>query len=186
MHTHKQDRSETSRRWRGLSRDEGGVTAVEFAILGVPFFAIVAAILQTSLVFLSGQILESAVSDASRAIRTGQAQKSSATINDFRADVCDRLFGLFSDCSKLYVNVIEVTNFQSATTSVPIDPDCTSDCTWTDNGTWKPGGGQSIVMVQVYYRYPVIVQLGPFGISNLADGSRLLGAFALFQNEPFT
>ena len=58
------------RRWRGFAHDESGVTAIEFGLLAVPFFSILGAILETSLVFLSGQVLESAVQDASRLIRT--------------------------------------------------------------------------------------------------------------------
>src|SRR5690606_2566182 len=65
-----------NRRRRALGRDERGVTAVEFGLLALPFFTIIAAILQTSLVFLADQVLESAVHDAARAIRTGQAQEA--------------------------------------------------------------------------------------------------------------
>ena len=44
----------------------------------------------------------------------------------------------------------------------------------------------SVVLVQVYYRYPIMVQLGPLGMSNMADGRRLIGSAAVFQNEPFS
>lgn len=49
------------RRPRGLARDERGATLVEFGLLAPFFFAIVGAIFETSVVFLSGQILDSAV-----------------------------------------------------------------------------------------------------------------------------
>ncbi|KKB08178.1 TadE/TadG family type IV pilus assembly protein [Devosia chinhatensis] len=173
-------------RRRALLRDESGATAIEFGLLSFPFFLIVAAILQTSVVFLATQVLESAVHDASRQIRTGQAQQSAATLSDFRQQVCDRLFGLFPNCTGLHLRVVEVTNFQSATVTVPVDPACAQNCLWTSPEIWTPGAGKSVILVQVYYRYPVLIQLGPLGMANLADGNRLLGTATVFQNEPFT
>ena len=169
-----------------LRRDESAVTAVEFSLLAFPFFLIIAGILQTSVIFLASQVLESAVHDASRQIRTGQTQQAGGTLETFRSQVCDRLFGLFPNCSGLHMRVIEVTNFQSAGVVVPLDPTCTSECEWTVPQLWVPGTGRSVVLVQVYYRYPVHLQFGPLGMANLADGNRLMGTAAVFQNEPFT
>ncbi|MBD8065713.1 pilus assembly protein [Devosia sp. PTR5] len=171
-----------------LLRNTRGVTAVEFGLLALPFFSIIGAILQTSLVFLSGQVLESAVNDAGRTIRTGQVQAAGVTIDAFRADVCSRLFGLFPDCSGLFIKVSEISNFQSATITVPIDEaTCeTSACDWSEAQSFSPGVGKSIVVVKVYYKYPVFLQIGPFGMANLPNGTRLLGAATVFQNEPFT
>lgn len=173
-------------RGRSLSRDERGVTAIEFALLAFPFFGIIGAILQTSLIFLASQVLESAVHDASRAIRTGQVQGASMTLDQFRTDVCGRLYGLFDDCAGLHIRVNTVTNFQSATVVPPVNSNCTAPCDWTQAQTWTPGGGNAVVLVQIYYRYPVLLQLGPLGMSNLGDGRRLLGSATVFQNEPFT
>lgn len=171
---------------RRFKRDDRGVTVVEFALLALPFFSVVGAILQTSLVFLASQVLESAVHDSSRTIRTGQAQGANMTIEGYRSAVCDQLFGLFPDCSGLHIRVNTVTNFQSATVAPPVPADCVAPCDWTENESWTPGVGKSVVLVQVYYRYPVVVQLGPFGMANMGDGRRLLGSATVFQNEPFS
>ena len=72
------------RRAQAFARDERGATAIEFALLALPFFTLIFAILETSIVFLAGQILDSAVQDASRKIRTGQAQKPATTSTSFR------------------------------------------------------------------------------------------------------
>jgi Flp pilus assembly protein TadG len=171
---------------RRLVRDERAVTAVEFGMLAFPFFAIIGAILQTSVVFLAAQVLESAVNDASRAIRTGQVQTNNVTLEQFRTDVCGRLFGLFPDCNGLHVRVNVVTNFQSASVEPPLATTCTAPCDWSETEGWTPGVGKSVVLVQVYYRYPVVVQLGPLGMSNMGDGRRLIGSATVFQNEPFS
>jgi Flp pilus assembly protein TadG len=178
--------------WRAFVRHEGGVTVIEFALLALPFFAIMAAILETSLIFMSGQILESAVQDASRMIRTGQAQQRGDTLASFRSNVCDRLYGLFSDCSGLHVQVSVVSNFQSATVEAPVDWNCKADnCGWTKDEDYRAGQGSNVVLVQVYFKFPVILNLnfltgGSLGMANLNDGRRLLGAVTVFRNEPFT
>ncbi len=174
------------RRATAFRRDDGAATAIEFGLLAIPFFVIVGAILQTSVVFLATQVLESAVHDATRQIRTGQAQQAGGALASFRTNICDRLYGLFPDCAGLHLRVVEVTNFQSATVTPPIDLTCIEDCDWVVPEAWAPGGGKSVVLVQVHYRYPIYLKIGPFGMSNLPDGNRLIGTATVFQNEPFS
>lgn len=170
---------------RRFVRDERGVTMIEFALLALPFFSIIGAILETSVVFLSGQILDSAVQDVSRLVRTGQAQGTITSTEDFKSRVCARLFGLFRDCDNLHVEVQTVTNFSAVTISPPVDWTCTSECGWTRSESYSPGQGSSIMLVQVYYKWPIILGLGNLSLSNLADSRRLLGAATVFRNEPF-
>lgn len=172
---------------RGFGRDERGVTAIEFGLLAVPFFAIIGAILETSLVFLSGQLLDSAVQDVSRLIRTGQARSTMFSADDFRKNVCERLFGLFGDCKGLYVEVRSVTNFADIDVKAPINPNCTLNCdAWAEPDAFTPGQGSSIMVVEAYYKWPIIINLGGLNLSNLPGGKRLMGAAAVFRNEPFT
>lgn len=98
---------------RRLARDEGGATAIEFALLAVPFFGLIAAILQTAMVFLAAQLLDTAVYDASRLIQTGQAQALSYTHTKFRDRICTGLYGIF-DCSQLK---LKVTTWPSTATA---------------------------------------------------------------------
>lgn len=176
---------------RSLARDEKGAVAIEFALLALPFFILIFAILETSIVFLAGQILDSAVQDASRQIRTGQAQGAEWDVDDFREEVCDGLYGMF-DCSadKLKVKVSVVSSFSNATLTPPIDPDCsvTSDedeCDWTIAQTFSGGLGSEVVLVQAYYKWPTIVNLPGFNLETQAGGTRLLSAVRVFVNEPF-
>lgn len=165
-------------------RDERGATLIEFGLLAPIFFAILAAILQTSMLFLSSQVLESAVHDSSRAIRTGQAQESGWSIANFRSEMCGRLYGLL-DCSGLHIEVSNLTDFQSANTEPPFDPECEEECGWTREEAWSPGVASSIVLVQVHYKYPLLVPVGRLSPNSLPDGRLLLGAAAVFRNEPF-
>lgn len=157
---------------------------VEFAILAPIFFGLITAILETSLQYFAAQVLESGVHDASRAIRVGQAKMENWNAEDYRENVCGRLFGLFGNCEDMHINVRQIDNFQSADYSVPLDMSCQKDCDWTEPEVWTPGVASSVMLVQVYYRYPSILQ-SPFGSNRLADGRRLLSAATVFRNEPF-
>lgn len=171
-------------RLRSLVRDTRGATMIEFAILAPIFFAILAAILQTSIQYLAAQVLESGVYDASRAIRVGMAQRENWSAADYKKNVCDRLYGLFGDCTDMHVNVRQITDFQSASTGVPLDLTCVKDCKWTEDDVWTPGGSSSVVLVQVFYRYPAVLQM-PLAPNALPDGRILLSAATVFRNEPF-
>lgn len=174
--------------WRRGSflRDQRGTTAVEFGLLALPFFAIIGAILETSVVFLSGQVLESAVQDTSRYIRTGQAQGIILNAANFKSRVCDRLYGMFGDCSGLHVEVQTVSDFSAVAISPPVDWSCSSNCDWTRPETYTSGQGSSIVLVQVYYKWPIILSLGEMTLANLPEQKRLLATSTVFRNEPYS
>jgi Flp pilus assembly protein TadG len=179
------------RRGRAFARDERGVTAIEFGFLALPFFTIITAILETSMVFLAGQILDSAVQDSARLIRTGQAEAAAYEEDDFRVAICAGLYGLF-DCDeadgKLRVNVAVIADFATASTGYPLSvgEDCTDDeCDWTLAEDYDGGDGGDIVLVRAFYKWPTLVNLPGFNFATLPDGTRLLGAARVFRNEPF-
>lgn len=183
------------KRGGAFRRDERGVTAIEFGLLALPFFTIIAAILETSLVFLASQVLDSAVEDASRLVRTGQLQLGTAGLtNDLdgiRTKVCSGLYDMF-DCTKLKVKVSTVVDFGSATVTYPIQQgdecqlkDGVRTCNWTIAESYTPGGGGKVVLMQVYYKWPTLVRLPGFDLQDQPDGTRLLGAVRVFRNEPF-
>lgn len=180
-------------RARGFARDDRGVTAIEFAILALPFFTIITAILETALVFLAGQILDSAVNDSSRLIRTGQAQTSTPAYDAaaYREAICAGLYNMF-DCDladdKLRVNVTVISDFGAVALGYPLKTgeDCKKDdCDWTLSDGYQPGKGGDVVLVQAYYKWPIVVNLPGFNFQTLPDGTRLLGASRVFRNEPF-
>jgi Flp pilus assembly protein TadG len=181
------------RRGHAFRRDERGVTLIEFGLLAIPFFTIIAAIIETSLIFLAGQILDSAVQDSARLIRTGQAQNSTTTFgkDQFRAAICNGLYGMF-DCKvaddKLRINVTVLTDFSAASIGYPLKTgkDCKkTKCDWTLADSYAPGKGGQVVLVQAYYKWPTIVNLPGFNFQTLPDGTRLLAASRVFRNEPF-
>src|SRR5262245_33153940 len=83
------------KRWR---RDERGSAAVEFAIIAPVFFFLMFVIAETALVFIAEQVLDNAVFETARLIRTGQVQQAGMSKADFKAQVCARA-SIFIDCN---------------------------------------------------------------------------------------
>ena len=169
------------RQRRDFARDERGVTLIEFGILAIPFFALVGAILETALVFLASQILDSAVQDSVRLIATGQAQTANYTAANFRTAICGRLYGIFN-CANVKIRTTVLADFTIPASTPPIDP-VTGQ--WTVVEQYTPGSGSQIVMVKVYYKWPIVFRFGGFNLQTSSDGTHLLGASRVFRNEPF-
>lgn len=179
------------RRGGAFGRDDRAAVAVEFGLLALPFFTIIAAILETSLVFFAGQALESAVHDSSRLIRTGQAQTSGYTAGDYRKAICDGLYGMF-DCNsdRMVVKVEVLQEFDDIDEAIvpPMGENCATDpdaCQWTITEEYDAGAGSNIVIVQVYYKWPTMIDLPWFNLATSAGGDRLLSGVRVFRNEPF-
>lgn len=181
------------RRSRLLSRfvkNREGATAVEFALVALPFFALLFAIIETALLFWTTQVLEIAVADASRKIYTGQFQADTAgmmspgEITDrFRDEICSRVTALFSCASMVEIDIQRFAGgFPNAGLPLPIN-DGNFDA--SDFG-YQPSGPSEIVVVRAAMAYPVFVSLMNPGMANLNGGKRLIMASAAFRNEPFS
>ena len=167
---------------RGFGRREDGATAVEFALIALPFFALIFATIETALAFFAGQALETAVINASRTIRTGEAQTQGLTAATFKDAVCAELTYLFNCEAGLYIDVQTYTTFASISLSVPVD---TNGNLKTTGYSYTPGHGGNIVVVRAYYEWPVFVNKLGNNLATQPDGTHLLTATAAFQNEPF-
>ena len=165
-------------RFRGNQR---GSAAVEFALVAPLFFALLFAIIETGLVFFASQGLETALQDSARMILTGQAQTAKYDKQGFKKNVvCTYVNALF-DCEKgIYVDVQSYSGFGSVKISEPI-----AGGIFVDNTVYKPGGPGDIVVVRLFYQWPIyVIGLG-YNIANLSGSKRLLSATAAFKNEPF-
>ncbi|MHC2465188.1 TadE/TadG family type IV pilus assembly protein [Bradyrhizobium embrapense] len=171
------------RRWRTFAADRKGATAVEFALVGAPFIALLVALIQTFVVFFAQQALETVVIQSSRTILTGQAQAQNLTQSQFAQRVCSNVVVLFN-CSKLMIDVQVAGAWTSANAGAP---SLTFDSNGNVTNTWQfnPGNPGDIVVVRVMYQWPVV--LGPLGfnLANLSNGNRLIMASMAFKNEAF-
>lgn len=166
---------------RTFARRQDGAAAVEFALVATPFLALLFAIIETALVFFAGQTLEAAASDSARLIMTGQAQAGGYdNAAGFKQKVCENAASLF-DCNKIQVNVKKYTSFGSYSQVNPV----TNGTLDTTKINYDSSIAGDIVVVTLYYEWPIYVSLLGNNLSNLNGSNRLLVATAVFRNEPF-
>jgi Flp pilus assembly protein TadG len=168
---------------RRFMRRQDGAVAVEFGLILLPFLALMFGIMETALVFFADQTLETAVSESARLIMTGQAQTQSLNATTFKNAVCARIYGLFDCQNGVYVNVQTYSSFGGITYTPPLD---TNGNLVTSNFVYQPGGPGDIVVVRLYYQWPIYVSLMNLNkLTNMSNNKRLLVATAAFRNEPY-
>jgi Flp pilus assembly protein TadG len=166
---------------RRFARQQDGAAAVEFGLVAVPFLALIFAIIETAMVFFAGQSLEAAVAVSSRLIMTGQAQTAGYSQTAFKNAVCSNIVALFDCANKLYVNVQTYSSFTSSTATPPYNNGQLD----TSKMQYQPGAAGSVVVVSLYYQWPIYVSLLSNNLSNQNGNNRLLVATAAFKNEPY-
>lgn len=160
-------------------RNQDGVAAVEFALIAIPFFALLLAIFEIAFVILAQQVLQTAVTKSARLIMTGQAQTQSMTATQFQQNVCANVTIL--SCGSVYVNVQKFTSFSTISPLNPLQSGNFNSGSLSYN-TGTPG---DIMLVQVFYQLPVFVTPLGLNLSNMNGNMRLLVATAVFRNEPY-
>jgi len=166
---------------RRFAKRDDGAAAVEFAIVAAPFLALMFAIMETSLVFLASQTLETAVADSARLIMTGQAQSQNFTATQFKTAVCDKIKGIFDCAAGLKIDVKTYSAFGSVDNARPVD----ANGNLKTNFGYQPGGPGEIVVVRLMYEFPVYASLLGFNLSDMSGSKRLVMATAAFRNEPY-
>jgi Flp pilus assembly protein TadG len=177
------------RRWR---RDEAGATAVEFALVAMPFLLLLFGIMSVCLFYFANFSIENAAWQAARGIRTGQLQQSlgiysGAVTNDdrrkaFKKAMCDKA-PTFLDCSSKAVVIVQSNaNFGGIT-----QPVCTNNGMVIDQSSagFDTGGASSVVLITVCYPWTAANKLPFFKIGTLRDGSVLMQTSVALRTEPY-
>jgi len=172
---------------RRFRRNRRGSAAVEFALVAPVFFALLFAIIETAIMFFAGQVLETVTQDAARLIMTGQAQAAKYTQPEFKKLICGPpevkgLIRVLFDCENgIFIDVQSYPAFSSVKIIDPID----AAKNFVPNMKYCPGTNGDIVVMRVFYQWPLFVTGLGLDISNLSGSKRLLSATAAFRNEPF-
>ncbi|MCP4185172.1 MAG: pilus assembly protein [Hyphomicrobiales bacterium] len=164
---------------RRFGADEKGATAVEFGIVAFPFFFLLSAIIEASLFFFAGQMLESAVDRVGRQIRTGQMD-SSTTQAELKTAVCDEASLLF-DCSTLLVDLKSAATFSDLGDPPEIHG---GELDASYFGFSSPGSAK-IMRITVTYEWPVFSNYVASHLANLNSGNALLTAISVFRTEAY-
>lgn len=189
-----------------------GTAALEFAIVGPAFIALLLAIVYTMAIFIAQQMLETAAQSAGRLLLTGVAQTTKMangnvgmTAADFKNAICNgasgtnasgqaitipRLLPAMLSCSRLTVNVTTATSYNVRNGAAPtFTYNSSGQITSTGTGYAPQSGsnGQSqIIVLQLIYLWPT--GTGPFGLNlvNQPNGNRMLIATSAFTSEAYT
>lgn len=185
---------------RRFTRSQDGAAAIEFAILALPYFLIVFAILETFVAFIGEQVVSNGVDVMARKVRTGEIK--STTPNDptfktaFRTAFCNEISVMIS-CSaeeittpkRLYIDLRSFSTYADIPTGIPRKDASQYSDLKTSDFAYSPGGAKSINMLRAYYRWPVLTDLVRPMLTTVRSseggGDFLIVATATFQNEDY-
>ncbi|HXV31477.1 MAG TPA: TadE/TadG family type IV pilus assembly protein [Sinorhizobium sp.] len=185
------------RLFRRLISDRKGATAIEFAILALPFFLVVFASIETFIAFTGEQLLANATDTLARKIRTGEIT-STMSEEEFRQAFCEEI-SILMTCSateagqpqKLFLDVRTITDLTSFPPAIPRTGSSSSSDLDTSGFQFAPGGPGTFNMVRAYYRWEVITDLVRPYVTNLRPAGTsmprdfLMVATATFKNEDY-
>ena len=183
-------------RFGRLRRDERGAALVEFGLLAWPFFALLLAVVEVSLMLLHTSTLETAVNNVAREIRVGIAANQTDEAAYIDSRLCDQLL-LRSNCNELFVEIRNLGNDLSANIATSVDLTFTSYDTDGDGQLSstemdtaigalpsEPSTGGSYMLVRAYSRYQLIIPMVAPLLGG-SDGEVVLMSTAIFRTEPF-
>jgi Flp pilus assembly protein TadG len=157
-----------------------GVTAVEFAIVAIPFLLLIMGIIEVGLIFWAGYELENATAAAARLVRTRQAQNSGTTAAQLQAQLCQNVVILSNCTTKVQLSVQTFATFAGITVPSAVD----SNGKLQTSFPYSLGGPGAIVLLTAFYEWPLRTPLTSAALANLGDGNYLLRASFAFRNEP--
>jgi len=163
-------------------RHREGSTAVEFALVAFPFFILLFGILEIGLMLLVDALVETAVSDAGRQIRTGLAQEQQLEIGDIKERLCAKMSVFAADCpSRAFIDIRVVDGF-----STPPDADPLKTGVFDPSVlTYMPGDPGDRVLVRVWYEQPIVTPFIAQAVSRTTDHRVMLTTTLAFRNEPY-
>lgn len=167
-------------RLAGFLRNRSGVAAVEFALIAAPFFFLLFAMIEVAAVFFMGSVMENAVLEAARDIRTGRAQSSGMSEGAFKNAVCNRI-SMLGSCDNVEIDVRVFEDFDGVDQSSPIDEGEMD----TDDFGFDPGDAGDIVLVRAFYRWKLLTPGFTAALANMDNNEYLVSAATVFRNEPF-
>jgi Flp pilus assembly protein TadG len=167
-------------------RDDKGASAVEFAMVAMPFFALLGGLIELGMIFMVQVTLDNALQDASRQIRTGITQSAATTaqqqvqLTNFRTMICQKMGVMVSNCeTNLKLTVDSYPTFASVPLQSPVKAGV-----FNLVQNFNTGASGGIVVVKAYYQwtlfFPVLSQA-----MQSTSGKSLIMSITTFANEPF-
>ena len=171
--------------------DREGATAVEFAMLIVPFCMLLFAVLELGVIFFLSATLNHAVSEVSREIRTGEFQSNCKTSSNFKTAICSEMSSGGNCISKLRVDVKTTSsgnfepNMLPEIPSPPAPGDDLSAPPPVEPDDFDTTAARAPVIVRAQYYYKLALPSEFTRLANTRGNTRIIEAITAFRNEPF-
>jgi len=167
--------------------DKQGATAIEFALLAIPFFMLLFAILELAVIFFISSTLSHAVGEAGRQIRTGNFQNCGQSA--FKTSVCENMVGIGNCTKRLRLDVVSGASFGAITVPAapePPVPEPGDSDPAIEDGLYAETGASAPVVVRGLYYHRLVLPPQMTQLENLpGKGVHLITATTAFRNEPF-
>lgn len=177
----------TLQRLKGYKRSNDGATAIEFALLAIPFFSLIFAILELAIVFFISSSLNHAVSEAGRQIRIGNFQNCGKAA--FKAQVCDTMISIGSCENNLRLDVVKNSSFGAITLpDIPPPPTVPpgSGTPPVANGEFQESFPTEPVVIRALFYHKLILPAQLTRLETTAgSNTRIIRSTTAFRNEPF-
>jgi len=177
------------RAWRciGLdrfARNTRGAAALEFAMIALPLFTMIFAVMELALVFLISISVEDAASTMARQIRVGTitapgiaVTSSTATAPDlttFKQDLCNYILLVPSSMctNQIQVDIRPFSSFSGVVLPSPISGQTFSNT----NLCYASGIPSDVVLMRVYYLWPLLTPFLLNGLENVTTFTNSLGS----------
>ena len=178
------DRNDRLRRFKERLRTHSntGSAIIEFAFIAPVFFLLLFAILEIGIIYFAQSTVQYGTNDIARMVRTGQTSAQGVTQATVRQRVCDDIAPLVPCDGDLSVDIEAFPTFAGVNFSNPLGP--TGSMNSMNN--YNPGTACTVVLVRVFYAWPVFTPLLTPFLSNMAGSKHLLYSAAAFRNEPYS
>lgn len=163
-------------------RRTDGAVAIEFALVALPFFAMVIGLLEVSLMYASAVVLEGGTVQAARAIRTGQVQQSANPEETFKDLLCARTASVIP-CESLRYEVIHPPGDTFGDLE-GVPPQYDDDGNLESQG-FDAGGISDVVVIRTSYRYRFITPMMAPLLSAASDHGVTLLSTVTLRSEPY-
>ncbi|SFL63508.1 TadE/TadG family type IV pilus assembly protein [Methylorubrum salsuginis] len=173
-------------RLSGLRRDERGIAVVEFSLVALPLFALIAVIMEASLLVYAQHRLDVAVERGTRFLRIGVIQGGSTSEGPSKqllSAMCGGGFNMFR-CEDVKIDLVSTPSFSPSQIAAPYD---------SENHKWAAGfgtrfdcpNGSSVVSLRA-----AVAVLRPFYFldftgQSMPERRQLLTSTMIFRTEGF-
>lgn len=175
-----------ARRFLALRRHEGGATALEFAMVGMPFLMFIGAILEAGLLVLAQVSLDNALDRGAREVFTGTFQLASDGTDPasrLAKAMCASGPALYS-CADLKVEVTVSATFASQSLTNPYNA-LTKSMTQGFGSRFQCPNGNDIVTIRAAATAPHMFAFADLSGRQLANGRQLVMSTLVFKAEPY-